>query len=345
MNQFQSNPYLITKQSFRTPTLERVDSKYGRLYKLLPDGRLVPGVTTILEIIAKQALIFWAASEERNHCKESARIAFQEVMDSDFVTVDGVMQHALTPDFPAILEERIGRSFACVRKTRDAANVGTEAHAAIERAIREQLGQSVGPFPALSDGAHIAYMAFEDWAKSVNFEPLAAEVIVSDGWHGYAGTIDFVARVNGVLTVGDWKTGKAIYKESFLQNAAYLNALRKLCRLGDEPIQGAIIRFPKLLEDVSEFPFEVKLLTPEDQKINFLAFLKAMDLWKWLKQGYDAKPSTAATLKPAMATTKWVKPISGPTGATQPRPATPGRVNPRPANPVRLAPAAGVAVR
>ena len=60
MNQSHANPYPITKQSFRTPTLERVDSKSGRLYKL-PDGRLVPGVTTILECIAKPALLFWAA--------------------------------------------------------------------------------------------------------------------------------------------------------------------------------------------------------------------------------------------------------------------------------------------
>ena len=333
----QPNHYPITKKSFITPTLERVDSKHGRLYKLLPDGRLVPGVTTILECIAKPALFFWAASEERKHCKESAAIAFQEVMDSEFVTVDGVMQHSLTPDFPAILEEKIGRSFACVRKTRTAANIGTEAHAAIERWLKEKMGQSVGPFPVLSDGAHIAYMAFEDWAKSVSFEVLGAEIIISDSWHGYAGTIDFVARVNGVLTVGDWKTGKAIYKESFLQNAAYLNALRKQCRLGDEPIQGAIIRFPKLLEEVSEFPFEVKLLTPDDQKVNFLAFLKAMDLWKWLKPGYAEKPATAAT--------KPTKPFSGVLAATQARPAAPGRVNPRPSTPVRRFPVAGVAAR
>ena len=36
----------------------------------------------------------------------------------------------------------------------------------------------------------------------------------------YAGTADFVARIDGTLTLGDFKTSKAIYDEAALQLAA-----------------------------------------------------------------------------------------------------------------------------
>ena len=121
---------------------------------------------------------------------------------------------------------------------------------AIERWIKERLGQSVGPVPLLSDAAQVAFMAFEDWAKAAQFEPIAAELMVYDPYLGFAGTLDWIAKINGILSVGDWKTGKAIYGEALLQNAAYVAALRKQCRLGDEPMQGCIVRFPKELADV-----------------------------------------------------------------------------------------------
>lgn len=335
----------ISKLTFRTPVLERVSSKHGRLYKL-PDGRMVPGVTTVLEIISKPALQFWAASEERKHCVENAAITFQEVMDSDLVTTeDGTVQHELTPQFKDILVTRLGSSFACVRKTRTAADIGSEAHAAIEWWIKEKLGQSVGPFPVLSDGAQIAFMAFEDWAKSVDFEPLAAEVMIYDPWHGYAGTFDWVARIKSVLTLGDNKTGKKIYPESFLQGAAYISALRKQCRLGDEPIQGAVVRFPKVLEDITEHPFEVKTLTAQDQKINFIAFCKALDLWRWshpdagksLPNPANKRPPAKSVAVAGVASQRWTPPVKAPTApiATKPAP-TPKPPEPTPTPPPSL---------
>jgi hypothetical protein len=58
----------------------------------------------------------------------------------------------------------------------------------------------------------------------VNLEPLAIERTVYCLECGYAGTLDLYARVKGVLTVLDWKSGKAIYPEAFLQNLAYRHA-------------------------------------------------------------------------------------------------------------------------
>jgi len=66
--------------------------------------------------------------------------------------------------------------------------------------------------------------SWKDWARSVDLEPLAIERTVYCLGCGYAGTLDLYARVKGVLTVLDWKSGKAIYPEAFLQNLAYRHA-------------------------------------------------------------------------------------------------------------------------
>ncbi len=299
----------INPFTFRTPTLKRVPSKAGRLYEL-PDGRLVPGVTTALEVINKPLLVPWAAKLERLACLSAAAEAFAQVEDSDLVaTGDGGVSHELAPRFRELMEERLGTLKAHQKATEKAANIGTETHAAIERWIRERLGQSVGPMPQLSEPALLAYMAFTEWAETVKFQPLAAEVMVYDPWQGYAGTLDFVARLEGVLTVGDWKTGKAIYTEAFLQNAAYVSALRKQCRLGDEPIQGVIVRFPKALEDVKAQPFEVKLIKPEEQRTHLIAFLKAKDLWLHLHPEVPPLAVKAPTRPTAPRPQRWSPPV------------------------------------
>ena len=63
-------------------------------------------------------------------------------------------------------------------------------------------------------------MSWRDWARSAALEPLTIERTVYCEVCGYAGTLDLYARVRGVLTVLDWKSGKAIYPEAFLQNVA-----------------------------------------------------------------------------------------------------------------------------
>ena len=66
--------------------------------------------------------------------------------------------------------------------------------------------------------------SWKDWAKSIALEPLAIERTVYCEACGYAGTLDLYARVEGALTSLDWKSGRAIYPEAFLQNVAYRHA-------------------------------------------------------------------------------------------------------------------------
>src|SRR5258705_355971 len=146
---------------------------------------------------------------------------------------------------PAVAEAVTGVK-AADRAKQQAASIGTAMHAGIEWALRTQLGEDAGPEPRLPDAAAWAVESWKDWAKSVALEPLAIERTVYCEVCGYAGTLDLYARVNGVLTVLDWKSGKAIYPEAFLQNVAYRYAAT---RRGMPSTQGVIVRLPKYQDD------------------------------------------------------------------------------------------------
>ena len=55
---------------------------------------------------------------------------------------------------------------------------------------------------------------------------------------GYAGTMDLYGRVQGVPTILDWKSGRAIYGEALLQNIAYRHAA---AQTGLPATQGLIV--------------------------------------------------------------------------------------------------------
>src|SRR5437667_104366 len=142
----------------------------------------------------------------------------------------------------------VGGVKAADREKQRAATIGTAIHAGIEWQLRTRLGEDAGPEPVLPDAAAWAVESWKDWAKSIALEPLAVERTVYCEACGYAGTLDLYARVEGALTVLDWKSGRAIYPEAFLQNVAYRHAAE---RQGLPSTQGLIVRVPKLVDDPS----------------------------------------------------------------------------------------------
>lgn len=67
--------------------------------------------------------------------------------------------------------------------------------------------------------------AFRGFLRNNHVEPLLIEERVVNREHGYAGTVDMVARVNGVVGVLDIKTGKRVYRDYGMQTAAYVAAV------------------------------------------------------------------------------------------------------------------------
>lgn len=103
-------------------------------------------------------------------------------------------------------------------RTTDAAAVqGSDIHDWCERYVN---GDPL--FPMEAPEAHRPYLdAFLSFLSDWKPEYVMTEVTVYSREHGYAGTLDFIARIDGTLYLGDYKTGKGVYGEVALQLAAY----------------------------------------------------------------------------------------------------------------------------
>jgi hypothetical protein len=242
----------------------QVNGPDGRFYNV--DGELYPSVTHILTAINKPAIVPWAAKVEREAVSEAATALYGELSAGG--------QPYPPSWFAAALAAKLGTVKAHQRTLAKAGDIGHEAHQAIEWLLRTALGAEAGPKPVISAPAMIAVQAFKAWALRVSLKPILIERIVYSKQHRYAGTLDLLARVDGVLTMIDFKTGKAVYDESFLQAAAYAAALEEMGYR--EPSQSLIVRLPKVAGDP---PVEVVSVPPRAELLP--VFLATRALWEW----------------------------------------------------------------
>lgn len=247
---------------------ENVWGDRSRFYKV--GDREYPSVTTILSAINKPALVPWAAKVERELVIEAAADLYETISETPKMSGLGWL---------TALSDRLGKMKASQKELTKASEIGSQAHAWIEHNIKAQLLHDVGACPVISPPAMLAVGAWERWKNSVNFKPLLCEQPVWSHEHKYAGTMDLVAEINGRPTLLDWKTGKAIYQEAFLQNAAYRCAVREM-GLFDGEIDGMIVRLPKVETDPE---FEVKAITESEDHL-LEVFLNVRAMWAWLNE-------------------------------------------------------------
>lgn len=238
----------------------------------------MPSVTTILSVIGKPALIIWAANEERNLVLEASADLYADVHGTPAMSKVAWI---------TTMQNRLGKERAHKKLLAKAGEIGSQAHALIEWTLRAKLCQQPGPSPHITDKAMWAFMVFEDWAKAVDLKPILIEQTVWSKTHGYAGTMDLLAEVEGKLTVVDWKTGKAVYAESHLQNAAYRHAIREMGHA--DPVQGIIVRLPK-----NETDPEPEAVIADSEAESFEAFLNAKRLWIWAQSKDKWEPPKKA---------------------------------------------------
>lgn len=169
---------------------ENVKGK-GRHYRDPRTDTLVPSVTTVLGALSKPALPGWAArvvAEQAAAMKSS----LGNLEDAEIVDL---------------------LKGAPWRSSGRAAARGTSVHSVIEQKLA---GHDIEP----DETGVVA-----PWVESV--DKFLSENTV-EMWHteltmfgdGYAGTCDFVGKVNGVPCYADWKTGKDLYPEVALQLSA-----------------------------------------------------------------------------------------------------------------------------
>lgn len=123
---------------------------------------------------------------------------------------------------PALLRYYGGmRSFKAADDAKEAsAREGSLVHEAVEDIAR-------GGHPDIDPLVRPSVDAYLEFIRNNDIEPLLVEERIVSRRHGYAGTIDMLARVNGIVGVLDIKTGKRIYRDHGLQTAAYMQALRE----------------------------------------------------------------------------------------------------------------------
>lgn len=256
----------------------RKDGPSGRFYEI--DGESYPSVTHILQVINKPALVNWAANQERTLVCEAAADLYEDVAK--------LTKPLARTAYLTTLQGRIGKTKAHQRELAKAGDIGTQVHRLIEWNLRKSLGQVVGPEPRVVDDAQWAFMAWEDWAGSVQLKPRLIEQVVFSHVHGYAGTMDLVAHANDVDVLIDFKTGKAVYAEALLQNVAYQVALSEMGH--GMPVGGLIVRLPKHQSDPAFEVVEVPAVADL-----FPTFLAVKEVWRWWyaqEQAYRARTET-----------------------------------------------------
>jgi hypothetical protein len=246
----------------------RHDGPDGRFYNV--NGVLLPSVTNILTAVNKPALVPWAANCERKHVSEAAADLYAQWSQLPAARIAPLSRQ----QYLTTLLTRVGQVRAHQRVLEQAGDIGSECHRLIEWTMRDAMGARAGDKPIVCDEARGAVGAFLEWARSVSLKPVLIERTVYSTVHGYAGTLDLLARVNGELTQVDFKTGKAIYREAFLQSAAYTAALEEMgYRV---PTAALIVRLPKATTDPR---FDVQRVPPVAELLP--VFLGVKTVWQW----------------------------------------------------------------
>jgi hypothetical protein len=211
------------------------------------NGNYVPGVTTILQVISKPMLIQWSAN--------MASAYFFDQLKSGRSDLEVIAKESKT---------------AHRRKMEASGDSGTNVHQYAESYFKKQT------LPILeTDEAKKGVEAFHKWLDAHDVKVIASERRVFSKEFYYAGTCDFVAKIDGVLGVGDIKTSSGIYPEMRFQTAAYQQALEE--EKGFRFPARFIIRFDK-----KSGQFEFKTFT--DFELDFEGFKAALNLHRVLQE-------------------------------------------------------------
>lgn len=169
--------------------------KYGHKYSV--DGKKVRSVTQALSIIAKPALVNWAARMAIDHVSEQIEPgkSYDEIQ------------------LMTIFEE--GKK-AHYKKKVDAGNLGSFVHNWVEDYINGK-----NPTMPTNKGLREAVERFLEWQKAHNVKFLLSEQQVYSRKYNYTGTLDFICIIDGKMYIGDLKTSSGIYPEMLIQTAAY----------------------------------------------------------------------------------------------------------------------------
>ncbi len=178
-----------------------------RNYRQKATGQPVKGVTTILSLLSKPALLWWS---------------YKQGIDNFNRLMAWIAENS--PDMMTQVKDfKVGGLYD---KRDKAADAGTLGHLFVENHLRGLPEPKTDGLPKeVIEKAEGCYLTFLDWEKANQIKVIDSEVELTSEENPFGGTIDHV--IQGALTppnmvdILDIKTGKDIYLEAKLQVKSY----------------------------------------------------------------------------------------------------------------------------
>lgn len=222
-------------------------------YKL--DGERMTGVTTVLGVINKPALVGWAARMASDYVLENLK----SMDDLEVVCEQAKKAHAMKRDKAAV--------------------AGTDVHAECEEYIKEMIEKYDGLAGLMRPGTSEQAHAFASWAFDQKIKFLSSEEQVYSVKHFTAGTYDFMCEMDGLKYVGDIKTTSGIYDRTpFAQTAAYQMMLAEM--RGVEPSEVADRRIIVNLKKEGTFNPDKDVYISEHYEDDIELFMSALTMYR-----------------------------------------------------------------
>ena len=149
-------------------------------------------VTTILNVLPKEALTYWFGQEVYRAMVKNPELSEKEALSAPYKQSD------------------------------KAKSIGTTVHSIVEayKTTHVEIPQVGIDFQPYAN-------AFYEWVGMHEPEIIANEKTVISNNHMYCGTLDMMAKIKGEVYILDIKTGKDIYPSVELQLSAYQKALEE----------------------------------------------------------------------------------------------------------------------
>ena len=183
-----------------SPEIKTIKRSSSRWYVDPRNGEKVIGVTSVLRMLPKPFLQYWAS-----------KVVAETAVDNL-----GTVMNLVTADNRAGAIDFLKRSPG--RSSGAAADTGTVIHGLVERLNR---GEDIGPVHPDYEPWIDNYRRFlDDWQPTF----VEVEATAWSNTFGYAGTLDAICTIEGDTVLVDLKTGRGVYEATALQLSAYAHA-------------------------------------------------------------------------------------------------------------------------
>lgn len=234
----------------------------------LKNGEVVVGTTTAIGMLNKPALPMWGF----NTGKEPRFKSIDEAAETTNCNLKKLKKEEAIRWAFGVGQERKYQSLYGQRDK--AANIGTIAHTILQ--VREQ-GLEVDNSNIDEEAWNLALKCVEShdkWFEGMTIETIFVEKELVSEVYRYGGKIDKYAYVTKEETLIDYKSGKDIYDEYWVQLTAYINLLLE----NGHPVKRAtLVNMPKTKGD--NFKIDSKSVDSLFEAGYFEMFLAAKDAY------------------------------------------------------------------